>query len=260
MAQRQAVDGLVAVIERAVVLGLEGHRHDLAVDVEGQAIVVGLDFQFAVIVVDGEGAVVIDPPCQRRQYLVDLARQVAPAIGFLRVDDQPCGDIARQGAGDVRAALHGAKTAHGGGQLCAKAPLRLFGHHVQAAAGLTCAVQGRPRPFQHFDPFDIGKRAPIAVLRGAVELAIAQKAHGLASDHVVVGKAVAATHDRLHTAHVFNRLVHRQGALVVQHLFGHHDDRSGQVADGGVGLAADLCLALQAAWPCSSALDGDAWQ
>ncbi len=260
VAQRDAVDGLPSVVERAVVARVARGRGDVALGIEHDAVVVRLDADIAVVVIQRQGLVVVIRPAQRGRDLLDVARQPAVAVALFHIGDQPGGELRADRPAHVHVRAPGAEAAAERTDLRAKLRERRLGDDVDGATRLAGAVQRRARALEHFDPVHVVHGAVVAVLGGAVEVAVAQEAHAQAADGVVVGKAVAPGQQRLHPGGVLQRVVHVHRALLAQHAVGNDGDGGRDVAQGGVRLGAGRHRVAQAAGRHLAGRGGDLGQ
>ena len=187
-------------------------------------------------------------PAQHRGHFVALVLDiVAEAVAAFGDQVEAIGQAAvfihRAGGvqGAAPQALVGELAAEGGLALAQ----RLLGDHVEGAARIAAAIEGRRRAAQDLDPLQGGgiRRAGIAAIHGE---AVAEIFGAGEAAHRVAGQAltaeVVATAD---AAGLVQRLLQAGGGEVVEGLAGDHAHRLGRLVQRGVGAgrtAGTLCL------------------
>ncbi len=175
------------------------------------------------------------PQHRRRDRLALQELLAAVAVGILGRTGHPPGPVAARGrAAHVELGPLVRPTAHAQGHVGNVDP-GLFRDAVHQAARGAAAVEHGGRPLHHFHAFDVGEVAE-------VERIIAEAVHELIADagepadaHLV---ALPVARGQAHARHVAQRVLDRGGALVADHLLGHHVDGLRHVAQRGLGLGA----------------------
>ena len=151
--------------------------------------------------------------------------------------------------------VQGAATQPLVGELAAEGGLalaqRLLGDHVEGAARIAAAIEGRGRATQDLDPLQGGgiRRAGIAAVHGE---AVAEILGAGEAAHRVAGQALAAeVVASADAAGLVQRLLQAGGGKVVDGLAGDHAHRLRRLVQRGIGAsrtAGALCL-VALYWP-----------
>src|SRR5688500_10809221 len=103
MSQTETIDCMVGLVETAVIAGREGNVRYIGIDIEKYAVIVRLDFDFAMVVVNQERFIGCNTPDEAGGSLDNIALQPPETIGMLHIGNQTAGNVRyiRDSAGHV---------------------------------------------------------------------------------------------------------------------------------------------------------------